>query len=486
MPDNRNILLVEDTLPVAYLYHEFLQADGYDVTLAHDGASAKKQLDSFTPAALILDLLLPDINGLEVLDYARRLYPNMPVIVVTINNSVDVAVEAMRRGAYDFIVKPFSSTRLLVTLRNSVCYRNLSREVEEWRQVVGVERFHHFVGQSPPMQAVYRIIEAVAHSDVSIFLTGENGTGKEMAAQAIHELSPRRNCPFIAINCAAVPPDLLESTLFGHVRGAFTGAVCDSPGAARSATGGTLFLDEICELPLEMQAKLLRFTQTGEVMPVGSSRTEFADVRIIAASNRNPREEVKEHRFREDLFYRLHVVPINMPPLRDRGDDLLLLASHFMAKYNPEESKNFSSLSPEVTSFFRCYDWPGNVRQLENVIRNVLVLHSGTTITEEMLPKDLQDFISETAMSADRGDKIRMVMPNDKTKITASIKPLWLIEKEAIQAALDHTGHDITRAAVLLDVSPSTLYRKLQNWKTEQALEASQQGSTAMGSFLSA
>jgi len=446
------------------LYEEYLSADGYEVVTTSTGLDALAWLKKQAPAAIVLDLHLPDINGLEVLEQARKLYPELPIIVATVNNSIDVAVEAMRRGAFDYILKPFPSSRLTVTIRNALGYKALETEVTEWRQVLGQANFHNFIGQSPPMQAVYRTLDSVASSKVSVFLLGENGTGKEMAAQALHQISPRRDKPFLAINCAAIPQDLMESTLFGHTKGSFSGAHKDYEGVARTAQGGTLFLDEICEMPLAMQTKLLRFVQSGEVTPIGSTRSEFVDVRLIAATNCDPRKEVALRRFREDLFYRLHVVPIEMPPLRERGDDIFILAMHFLVRFNLEEGQNFSGLSPDVMAVFRRYEWPGNVRQLENVLRNVVVLHDGPVVTEAMLAIDLKRFTEATAIltaNQNWGADGSLILPD-------VIKPLWLTEKEAITQALDYVGRDISRAATLLEISPSTLYRKLQIWRVEE------------------
>ncbi len=465
----KTILLVEDTAPLARIYEEYLQQEHYHVVVAETGQQAIDFINKSMPAAIVLDLLLPDMNGLQILERAQELYPELPVIVVTVNNSIDVAVNAMRKGAYDFIVKPFPSSRLTVTLHNALEHKALMTEVTEWRQVVGQDRFHNFVGQSPAMQAIYRIIDCVAPSKGNIFIQGENGTGKELAAQAIHNASPRRSKPFIAINCAAIPRDLMESILFGHIKGAFTGAVSDQPGAAKLAQGGTLFLDEICDMPLELQTKLLRFVQTGEIMPVGGNKPEFVDVRIIVATNRDPVEEVNSRRFREDLYYRLHVIPIEMPALHDREDDVLLLASHFMARFSVEENKNFTGLSPEVISLFRRYDWPGNVRQLENVIRNVVVLHNGSTITESMLPRDLKRFLEDSKLPAANENAYDLMLVDFKP--SEAVKPLWAVEKEAIMRALDLTRQDITQAAAMLEVSPSTLYRKLQMWRNAEENE---------------
>lgn len=476
MPRPRaTILLVEDTLPLAQLYEEFLRADGYEVVTEATGQGAIKRLKEYPPDAIVLDLHLPDINGLEVLEQTRKLYPELPVIVATVNNSINVAVEAMQRGARDYIVKPFSASRLTLTLKNALEHKALVQEVAEWRQTFGHDHFCNFVGRSPPMQAVYRTLEAVAASKASVFLLGENGTGKEMAAEALHHISSRRAKPFLAINCGAIPHELMESVLFGHVKGAFTGAVGDYAGAARVAHGGTLFLDEICEMPIEMQTKLLRFVQTGEVMPVGGMRAEIVDVRIVAATNRNPQQEVAAKRFREDLFYRLHVVPVELPPLRERGDDLDILAAHFLARFNAEEQKSFTTLSPEVMALFRRYEWPGNVRQLENAIRSMVVLNHGPVVTEQMLPKDLKNFADACVLPAANQNRTNppSVVQDGRAK------PLWLVEKEAIMQALTETGDDIPRAAALLEVSPSTIYRKLQGWRAGDVFPPVAVGSVA-------
>ena len=462
----KSILLVEDTPPLAYMYKEFLEREGYIVTLAMDGKAALDALEQSPPSAIVLDLLLPDMNGLEILKHAHASFPEIPVIVVTVTNSINVAVEAMRHGAYDFIVKPFLPPRLTYTLRNALERKNLTGEVEELRLITSQNNFHSFVGQSLAMQAVYRIIDSVAGSRASVFITGESGTGKELAAHAIHEASPRRAKPFTAINCSAIPHELMESMLFGHMKGSFTGAISDQIGAIRATQGGTLFLDEVCEMSTELQAKLLRFAQTGEIMPVGSSKTEIADVRIICATNRNPMQAVKDGTFREDLYYRLHIVPLDMPPLRDREDDILILSSHFLSRYSAEEGKSFTSLSPEVARLFRRYEWPGNVRQLENVIRNIVVLHNRNMVTEDMMPQDLKRFAAKTtSLAANQNcDDVMFVNANG-----ISIKPLWLCEKEAILNTLEIMGQDVNRAAAALEISTSTLYRKLQLWRDSAA-----------------
>ncbi|WP_376965739.1 sigma-54 dependent transcriptional regulator [Azospirillum sp. A26] len=453
----RRILLIEDTVPLAKLYIEFLRADAHEVVHCTRGGEALDAAAASPPDAVILDLKLPDMDGLEVLQALHARDASVSVVIITAHGSIDLAVEAMKLGAFDFIVKPFNADRLNLTLRNALERRTLARMVEGYRKDLDRGRFHGFIGSSPEMQAVYRTIESVAASRANVFITGESGTGKEVAAQAIHRASPRRDGAFVALNCAAIPKDLLESEIFGHVKGAFTGASGDRPGAALLADGGTLFLDEICEMPFDLQSKLLRFVQTGTVNPVGSGREERVDVRFVAATNRDPLAEVQAARFREDLYYRLHVIPLALPPLRDRGDDVIEIARTFLFDYAREEGKALAAFTPEVEARLRAHDWPGNVRQLQNVVRNVVVLNDGPQVTLDMLPPmsgpDAASCAASGSPSADlpEGDD--------------AVQPLWQVEKEMIQKALRLTGDDVPRAALMLEISPSTIYRKLQQWR---------------------
>jgi len=462
-PAPTRILLVEDTAPLARVYREYLEGDGYEVELVETGRGAlSASLEAVS--AIILDLKLPDMDGLEVLRRLRRGRPDIPVVVVTAHGSVSVAVEAMRDGAFDFLVKPFNAARLTVTVRNACNASTLTRMVERYRREFDRDRFHGFIGASPQMQAVYRMIETAASSRAGIFLTGESGTGKELAAEAVHAASPRHGGPFVAINCAAIPKDLLESEIFGHVRGAFTGAATDREGAARQADRGTLFLDEICEMPLELQPKILRFLQTGTVQPVGESRPVKVDVRIVAATNRDPLAEVQAGRFREDLYYRLHVIPIALPPLRERERDAVLIARSFLTRMAEEEGKSFQGFTAEAEDRIAAYAWPGNVRQLENLMRHAVVMHDGPLLTAEMLPEPLRSLRPDTGgptpAAAAPG-----ALPAPVGAQPVTIRPLWMVEKEMIQAALVQTGDDVPKAAALLEISPSTIYRKLQIWK---------------------
>lgn len=322
----------------------------------------------------------------------------------------------------------------------------------------GHHNFGGFIGTSPVMLELYSHIEAAAKSQATVFITGESGTGKEVCAEAIHRCSPRADKPFIPINCAAIPRDLIESELFGHVKGAFTGAISNRDGAAALANGGTLFLDEIAEMSLDTQTKLLRFIQSRSYQKVGGGRLETTDVRILCATNRDPLEEVKQGHFREDLFYRLHVLPVFMPPLRERGDDVIDIALTFLRTFAQEESKNFTGLTDTSEKMLRDYYWPGNIRQLQNVMRNIVVLHNGYLVTENMLPPELLHPCN--ASHIETAHPLPATIPQDTT-----IKPLELVEHEAIQNAIKICQGNIPQAAAALGVSPSTLYRKKAQWE---------------------
>lgn len=461
MTDQRSkILLVEDSTSLARVYAEYLSREGYEVTAVETAAEALAALADGDPRVVLLDLGLPDMNGMEVLRRARADGSPAAIIIITAHGSVNAAVEAMRAGAYDFLVKPFTPERMLVTVANAAERLRLSQIVDTYRREMGRERYHGFIGSSLAIQSVYRIIDSAAPSKATVFITGESGTGKEVCADAIHRQSPRRDGPLVAINCGAIPKDLLESEIFGHVRGSFTGAVTDREGAAARANGGTLFLDEICELELNLQTKLLRFVQTGTFTPVGGARVEKVDLRIVCATNRDPLREVEEGRFREDLFYRLHVVPMHLPPLREREDDVLEIGLALLAEYAREEGKAFKRFDAECESALRAYHWPGNVRQLQNVIRNIVVLREGETVTVDMLPPPLG-----AVSSASTPVRSRSVAAGPE-----AVRPLWRTEKEAIESAIDACGGNIPRAAALLEVSPSTIYRKRLAWEAEGKL----------------
>jgi two-component system repressor protein LuxO len=454
------VLLVEDTPPLARLYQEYLRFEDLELETVDCGKDAMAAIARHEPDAILLDLRLPDMDGLDVLRWARDRDVKSEVVIITAHGSVATAVEAMRDGAFDFLVKPFSSDRLNVTLKNALERRALKQ------MVVGMTSkrygvFAGFIGSSLCMQEIYHVIQQAAPSGASVFVTGESGTGKELCAEAIHNLSPRASKRMVAINCAAIPRDLLESEIFGHVKGAFTGAIANRTGAAALADGGTLFLDEICDMPPDLQAKLLRFVQSGVFQSVGSSETQRVDVRFVCATNRDPLAEIAAGRFRSDLYYRLHVIPVHLPPLRDRDEDVVEIAQQFLLDFADEENKAFKTLDSETKSLFRTYAWPGNVRELENIIRNAVVMNDAEVVTPDMLPAGLA----------------RVGMPvaaNDARPATSSreaapdvLRPLHEIERDAIERALAACDNNVPRAAALLEISPSTIYRKMQSWQDE-------------------
>jgi two-component system repressor protein LuxO len=400
---------------------------------------------------MLLDLKLPDMDGLDILREVRA-WPAPPsTVVTTANASLTVAIEAVRLGAFDYLVKPFAAARLTTTVTNALANTELKREVETFRRSIEHDGFGDFIGRSTPMQRVYRTIEAAARSSASVFITGESGTGKELAAQALHRLSPRAARRFVALNCGAIPRDLLESTIFGHVKGAFTGATADQEGAAMRADGGTLFLDELGEMEMELQTKLLRFIQTGQYERVGEGRTRPADIRFVAATNRDPAEAVRQGRMREDLFYRLYVVPLELPPLRDRGEDILLIARRFLAEFSKQERRAFAGFSAEAEARLIGYGWPGNVRQLQNVVRNAVVLNDGALLTETMLPP-LPGLAAPAPASSSP-------LPPD-----TQIRRLADVERDYIEHAIRLCDGNILVAAKKLGISASTIYRKKEAW----------------------
>ena len=468
MTTKPRLLLVEDTPSILRLYHEVLKKLDVDLIDATTGARACQILDETIPDAVLLDVELPDANGIDILKRIRARNLPSAVIVVTAHGSVKIAVDAMREGAYDFIMKPFPPDRLIVTVRNALERRQLQTLVAA-NEIAKEGKFHNLLGASLPMRAVYNVIENAASSRATVFVTGESGTGKELCAEAIHQLSPRRNGPLIAVNCGAIPRELMESEMFGHIKGAFTGAIGNRDGAVSRAKGGTLFLDEICEMDLTLQVKLLRVIQSGEFQKVGGSEVEHADVRYVCATNRDPWGEVQAGRFREDLYYRLHVVPCAMPPLRERDDDILLLGRHFLGLFAKEEGKDFADFDEGATRALRRYPWPGNIRELQNALRNTVLFNQGPLVTEAMLGRldanaPLRPFAATTQPFA----ALSPARSAGASGAGAAVKPLWLVEKEAIEEAIALCNGNIPRAAALLEINPSTIYRRKAEWEKER------------------
>lgn len=455
-----DIVVIEGSPSQQMVYRALLADAGHRVRAAATASEGIRQVQAARPAVLLLDLGLTDRDGLELLHEMLRLAPGLPIIAVTANGSVARAVEAMRAGAHDFLVKPVEETRLLAAVSNSL--RIAPGERPALRPMPAELAADAFLGTSSAMRRVEAKIASVAGSMATVFITGESGTGKELAALAVHRNSMRGSGPFIALNCGAIPHDLMESEVFGHVKGSFTGAISDKPGAAVAADGGTLFLDEVCEMAPALQTKLLRFLQTSTVTPVGATRPRRVNVRIVCATNRDPLHAVRRGQFREDLYYRLYVVPLHMPPLRERGNDVIEIATAALERFASEEGRSFSGLSAEVTSVFRSYEWPGNVRQLLNVMRNVVVLNPGGLVTPAMLPDDLHMQMHPARMAQDGLDE---PLP-DVTLAGLTLAGLTLaqIERRAIETAIARHRGSVPRAARELDVSPSTLYRKIEAW----------------------
>ncbi len=456
----RNLVLVEDNMSIQRCYQEFLKQEKLRVwptTNSHETLEAIFKIDA--PTVVLLDLNLKD--GLAILEAVNDIPLQVTVLVIVNNNEEELAKQALKMGASDYLEKPFTRDRLRLSVDNG--FKLLQAEKKEPQSNFD---FAGFIGSSPEMKSVYQVIEKAADSKASVFITGESGTGKEVCAHAIHSLSARSGNELVVLNCAAIPANLMESEIFGHVKGAFTGASHHREGAASKANGGTLFLDEIGEMDIELQSKLLRFIQTGQFSKVGSNETEAVDVRFICATNRNPLEEIEEGRFREDLYYRLHVVPISLPPLRKRGEDIIRIAQSILKRFSDEESKNFDSFSNGTKNFLLHYRWPGNVRQLVNVIHNIVVLNQGPTVEISMLPKVLagkQDH-NKPITQADSAHQKTQQQDIRTIQTIADIKPLWQVEMTAINSAIEACDGNITQASKLLEINPSTIHRKRQSW----------------------
>ena len=453
MPDTR-VLVVDDERSMRELLAIMLRQAGHDVTVADGGEAAIKALKSDTFDLVITDLRMREVDGLAVLRAAKEQSPQTVVLVITAFASTETAVEAMKLGAYDYLTKPFKVDEIKLTIANALERKRLQDENQALKRQLRRERgFENFLGKSPQMLDIFETIRKAADSVSTVLITGESGTGKELVARAIHEESPRRNGPFVSINCGAVPETLMESELFGHVKGAFTVAVANTVGLFSAAAGGTLFLDEVTEVPSSVQVKLLRAIQEREIRRVGDTRDIKVDVRLIAASNREVAKAVADGVLREDLFYRLNVIPIHLPPLRERREDTPLLVAHFVRRLSAELGRPVRSVTPEALAILETYRWPGNVRELENVIERALVLGSGDRLDAPGLPPDLR-------RPRDVQD-VAVEIPEDGLDLEATLSQ---IEHRYIQTALARTGGVQTRAAELLRVSLRQIRYKLQKY----------------------
>jgi two-component system response regulator PilR (NtrC family) len=458
MPDTR-VLVADDERSMRELLAIMLKQAGHDVTLAEGGAQAIEALKREPFDLVITDLRMREVDGMAVLRAAKEISPQTVVLVITAFASTETAVEAMKLGAYDYITKPFKMDEIKLTIANALERKRLQDENQALKQQLRRERgFENFVGRSRQMLDIFDTIRKTADGLSTVLITGESGTGKELVARAIHEESPRRNGPFVSVNCGAIPETLMESELFGHVKGAFTGAIASTVGLFSAASGGTLFLDEVTEVPQAVQVKLLRAIQEREIRRVGDTRDVKVDVRLVAASNRDVAKAVAAGMLREDLFYRLNVIPIHLPPLRERREDIPLLAAHFIKKMSAELGRPVRGVTPEALAILESHRWPGNIRELENVIERALVLGSGEMLDAAALPPDLR-------RPRDAQD-IPVEIPDTGLDLQATLDQ---IEQRYIQMALARTGGVQTRAAELLRVSFRQLRYKLQKYGARSA-----------------
>ncbi len=478
----KTVLVVDDDPTQRRLIQAVLEREGFAVAQAEDGDAALKRLTSGQPAdVVLLDLQMPGLNGQDTLKEMRARGLSQPVIVVTAGGGVETVVKAMQAGAQDFFVKPASPERIIVSIRNALSMGEMRTEVDRLKKhASGRTTFKDLIGDSPAMTLVKRLGERAAKSSIPILITGESGVGKEVIARAVHGTSDRAGKPFVAVNCGAIPENLVESILFGHEKGSFTGASEKHLGKFREADGGTLFLDEVGELPLDMQVKLLRALQESEIDPIGAKRSVKVDVRIVSATNRDLANAVGEGRFREDLFYRLNVYPVEAPSLRERREDIPALINHFISRFNVEEGKRVAGASAETLALLTGFDWPGNVRQLENAVYRAIVLAdapylqphdfpaiSGVKIAPEALsapvdPPTAHQLIAEIAKDA----PVRIL------DARGHVRPLEEVERDLIQLAIEiYAGH-MSEVARRLGIGRSTLYRKVR----EQGLDVGEDG----------
>jgi DNA-binding NtrC family response regulator len=456
-------LIVDDEADSRDALAELTQRWGYDVQTASDGTEALRRAIEWHPDVILTDLVMPNMDGLWLLRALRGELPDCPVVLLTGRGTIQTAVQAIREGAFDFIEKPLEVPRLRIVMERALEKKETMREVQLLRRrLAALAPGTDLIGSGPAMQKVFELVQKVSPSTASVVITGQSGTGKEVVARAIHNLSPRKEKPFLALNCSAFPATLIESELFGYERGAFTGADQRRLGNFELAQNGTLFLDEIAELPLELQAKFLRVLEDRTIRRLGGRSEVEVDVRVLCATNRDLKEEIKSGRFREDLYFRLHVFSIALPPLKERREDIPVLVHHFIEKYNAETGKRVQGVAPGALAVLQDYAWPGNIRELRNTVERAMILVDGDIIEEEHLPPDMQSSRPEAAML-----RVPLGIPLDK------------VEKEYILASLQKNGGNKARTADALGISEKTLYNKLNRYAAEARARAEADGAPA-------
>jgi two-component system, NtrC family, response regulator PilR len=451
------ILVVDDEESIREFLEIMLKKEGYDVTLAEDGEKAMDVLKKRSIDMIISDLQMPKVTGIELLKHVRENYPDTVFMMITAFGTTETAVDAMKMGAYDYLTKPFKLDEVRMNVANALRSQNLEVENRVLKKELGKEySFQSLVGNTDIMHRVYDLIKRVSGTPTNVLITGESGTGKEVVAKAIHYNGPLKDKAFISINCGAIPESLMESEMFGHKKGSFTGAVSEKAGLFEAADGGTLFLDEVGELPLTIQVKLLRAIQERIIRRVGGTEDLKIDVRIIAATNRNLEDMVKAGTFRQDLYYRLNVININTPSLRERRDDIPLLANHFLKKYNDKLNKSISGISAEAMEALKKYDYPGNVRELENIIERTVALESGATI----LPESLPPFVN-TPQGRKMASSHEIIVGDDGMDLE---KVIGQIEKELLVKAIHQAGGVKKKAAKLLGITFRSMRYRIEKY----------------------
>ncbi|MCZ6805549.1 MAG: sigma-54 dependent transcriptional regulator [Deltaproteobacteria bacterium] len=457
MTETKQVLVADDEDNLRRVLKAQLQHDGYDVHTVADGEAVLRALDEHHIDVLITDLRMPKLDGMRVLEAVSTRFPRLPVIMITAHGTVDTAVEALKLGAFDYVTKPFDQTEFRNVVHKAARTRELSQA-----HVSGDpnERGRYrIIGQSPPMREVYDVIEKVADTPSTVLITGESGTGKELIAWALHENSARKDKAFVGVNCAAIPPDLLESELFGYERGAFTGAVTSKPGRFELANGGTLFLDEIAEIPVSMQVKLLRAIQEQQFERVGGIKTITIDSRLVAATNRDLKEEIADGNFREDLYYRLNVVHVHLPPLRERPSDIPLLIDHFVRQFNQKLDRSVTGFDDDALGRLLRYSWPGNIRELQNVVERCMIFAEDGEMGAQYLTPELRDVEGEAATPLVPG----LDATPGETGLKEAVREATLkLEREFIARALERTGGNVTHTARLLKISRKSLQNKMK------------------------
>jgi two-component system nitrogen regulation response regulator GlnG len=460
------ILIADDDQSMRFVLGKTFAPPEYESDSVGDADEALQKLRESHYDVLLMDIRMPGMSGLEALSQAKLIQSDLAVIIITAYGTMMTAIEAMKWGAYDYVTKPFDVDELELIVQKALKAQTLMRENLELRANLRRKYdFNNLIGSSEKMQEVYKAIGRVADKDVTVLVQGESGTGKEMVARAIHYNSGRASRAFVAVNCVAIPENLLESELFGHVKGAFTGATTNRRGKFEQATGGTLFLDEITDIALELQGKLLRVLQEREIEPVGGEKTINVDARVIAATNRDIQTELRAGRFREDLYYRLNVVPIILPPLRDRSEDIPELTTYFVHRFGEEMNVEPRAIDPAAFERLQSYDWPGNVRELENLIKRIMIMRSDQTITPEHIMPALPNGIhQDKKLSQTCWDELieqELSMPGDKTELYGIL--LEKLEKPLIEKVLKRCGGNQLRAAEMLGINRNTLHKKMKS-----------------------